>query len=193
MVRIGTHRVPLSDCRYARALAASCLPRRHGGAAFTDCRRADQTSIYLGSHRLRERGAALPAKSPAGVPSRMDAASHGDKNAGIVDYATRSIGEAVATVAHEQGGMRPFIMGHSLGGTLAAIYAAFDPPNIRGLVLLSTPLCFAAGSCRFRDAIIAMAPPGLSAMEIIPGSLLSQLSVIAAPDTFFGRGLSTPR
>lgn len=38
-----------------------------------------------------------------------------------------AIGESVARVASVVGGMRPFLMGHSLGGTLAAIYAAFEP------------------------------------------------------------------
>jgi polyhydroxyalkanoate synthase len=109
--------------------------------------------------------------------------SRRDKDAGLADYATRSIGEAVATVVRQTGGKAPIVMGHSLGGTLAAIFAAFDP-SIRGLVLLSTPLCFAPGSCRFRDAIVAMAPPTLSGMEAIPGWLLSQLSALAAPETF---------
>jgi polyhydroxyalkanoate synthase len=110
--------------------------------------------------------------------------SRGDKDAGLAAYATQSLGEAVAALALERGGMRPFIMGHSLGGTLAAIFAALDPSSIRGLVLLSTPLCFAPGSCRFRDAIIALAPPTLSTVEIVPGSLLSQLSAMASPETF---------
>jgi len=112
------------------------------------------------------------------------APSRSDKDAGLGYYATRSIGEAVATVARQAGGKTPLVMGHSLGGTLAAIFAAFDPPSIRGLVLLSTPLCFAPGSCRFRDAIVAMTPPNPAAMEIVPGSLLSQLSVMASPETF---------
>jgi poly[(R)-3-hydroxyalkanoate] polymerase subunit PhaC len=113
------------------------------------------------------------------------APSRGDKDAGLGDYATRSIGEAVAIVARHAGGKAPFVMGHSLGGTLAALFAALDPPSIRGLVLLSTPLCFEPGSCRFRDAIVAMAPSNLAAMEIVPGSLLSQLSLMASPETFF--------
>jgi polyhydroxyalkanoate synthase len=112
------------------------------------------------------------------------APSRNDKDAGLGDYAARSLGEAVATVAQQAGGKTPFVMGHSLGGTLAAIFAAFDPSSIRGLVLLSTPLCFEPGSCRFRDAIVAMAPPNLAAMEIVPGSLLSQLSLMASPETF---------
>ncbi len=110
--------------------------------------------------------------------------SHGDKNAGLADYAGRSIGEAVARLAQEAAGTKPFIMGHSLGGTLAAIFAAIDPPSVRGLVLLSTPLCLDPGSSRFRDALVAMGPPTFSVMEIVPGWLLSQLSVMASPETF---------
>jgi len=75
-------------------------------------------------------------------------------------------------------------MGHSLGGTLAVILAALDPPRIRGLVLLSTPLCFAPGSCRFRDRLVAMTPANLSTIDVLPGSLLSFLAVVAAPETF---------
>ena len=135
----------------------------------------------------------LRSRLPVYLLEWMPPPSHGDRNAGIVDYATRSIGEAVATVAHEQGGMRPFIIGHSLGGTLAAIYAAFDPPNIRGIVLLSTPLCFAAGSCRFRDAIIAMAPPASRPWRLFLVRCYRSSASWQLPIPFFGRGLSTPR
>jgi polyhydroxyalkanoate synthase len=108
----------------------------------------------------------------------------GDPDAGLDNYAGRSISEAVASVA-QQGGAKPFLMGHSLGGTLAAIFAASDPASVRGLVLLSAPLSFEAGSYRFREAIVAMVPPtSLAAIEIIPGSLLSQLSAMASPETF---------
>ena len=105
-------------------------------------------------------------------------------NTGLADYAGRLIGEAVARLAQDAGVAKPFIMGHSLGGTLAAIFAAIDPPSVRGLVLLSAPVCFEPGSCRFRDALVAMAPPSLSVMEIVPGSLLTQLSMMASPETF---------
>ena len=112
------------------------------------------------------------------------APSHSDKDAGLGDYATRSIGEAVAAVAQQAGGKTPLLMGHSLGGTLAAIFAAFAPSSIRGLVLLSTPLCFEPSGYSFRDAIVSMAPANLAAMDIVPGSLLSQLSLMASPETF---------
>jgi polyhydroxyalkanoate synthase len=110
--------------------------------------------------------------------------SPADKGAGLANLAGRSIGEAVATVAQEAGGTPPFVMGHSLGGAMAAIFAALDLLSVRALVLLSTPLCFAPGSWGFRDALVAMAPSGLAAMQIVPGSLLSQLSVMASPETF---------
>jgi polyhydroxyalkanoate synthase len=110
--------------------------------------------------------------------------SRGDKSAGLADYAGRSIAEAVRRVSRETGGARPFLMGHSLGGTLAAIYGAYDSPSLRGLVLLASPLCFEPGSSRFRDALVSMAPPSVSDAEIVPGSLLSQLSAMASPETF---------
>jgi polyhydroxyalkanoate synthase subunit PhaC len=107
----------------------------------------------------------------------------GNGNAGLAEYADQAIGEAVARLAEEKG-MRPFLMGHSLGGTLAAIFAALAPETVRGLVLLGTPLCFRPGSSRFRDAIVAIAPSTLAEMEVVPGSLLSQLSAWASPETF---------
>jgi len=107
-----------------------------------------------------------------------------DKNAGLADYAVQSIGQAVARVSSAAGGARPFLMGHSLGGTFAAIFAAFNPASLRGLVLLSAPLSFAAGSSSFRDSLVAITPIPLHALDIVPGSLLSQLSAAAAPETF---------
>lgn len=80
-----------------------------------------------------------------------------DAPAGLAEYAGQAIGEAVAAIS--AAGARPCLMGHSLGGTLAAIVAALDPRKVSGLVLLGAPLCFQPGVSRFRDAIVAMAPP----------------------------------
>jgi len=108
----------------------------------------------------------------------------GHGNAGLDEYADRAIAEAVAKIASEARGQKPFLMGHSLGGTFAAIFGALEPQSIRGLVLLGSPLCFHPGSSRFRDSIVSLAPPTFSEMDIVPGSLLSQLSALAAPDSF---------
>jgi polyhydroxyalkanoate synthase len=104
--------------------------------------------------------------------------------AGLAEYAGEAIGEAVAAVAQASGGARPCLMGHSLGGTFAAIFAALDPKSVCGLVLLSAPLCFQPGVSRFRDALVMLAPTSVAEIEIVPGSLLSQLSALASPETF---------
>jgi polyhydroxyalkanoate synthase subunit PhaC len=109
--------------------------------------------------------------------------SPADGNAGLAEYANQAVGEAAARLAEETG-TRPFLIGHSLGGTFAAIFAALAPEATMGLVLLGAPLCFRPGISRFRDAIVAIAPSNLAEMEVVPGSLLSQLSAWASPETF---------
>ena len=81
--------------------------------------------------------------------------SPGDGNAGLAAYADKAIGEAAARLAEETG-TQPFLMGHSLGGTFAAIFGALAPETARGLVLLGAPLCFRPGISRFRDAIVGL-------------------------------------
>ncbi len=120
----------------------------------------------------------------------------GDRSAGLEDYAGHFIGEAVARVTMKAGGAQPLLMGHSLGGTMAAIFAALAPRRVRALVLLGSPLSFAPGSSRFRDAIVAICPSGFPAGNIVPGALLSHLVCLADPETFLcarlvDAGLST--
>jgi polyhydroxyalkanoate synthase len=106
------------------------------------------------------------------------------QQAGLADYADHAISECVAKVSSESQGARPLLMGHSLGGTLAAIFCAIEQQSVRGLVLLGAPLCFAPGSSTFRDALVSLLPRMLPEVEVIPGSLLTQVSVLASPDTF---------
>ena len=106
------------------------------------------------------------------------------KQPGLVDYADHAISECVAKVSHELQGSRPILMGHSLGGTIAAIYCALEQESVRGLVLLDAPLCFAPGSSQFRDGLVSLFPQMLHEAEIVPGSLLSQVSALACPDAF---------
>jgi len=108
----------------------------------------------------------------------------GDGPAGLEDYAGRAIGEAVVSCSRETAGAKPFLIGHSLGGTLAAIFASIEPSAIRGLILLSSPLCFEAGSSTFRDALVAIAPSRFSTEDVVPGALISQLAAVASPSTF---------
>ena len=110
-------------------------------------------------------------------------ASRDTSNNGLDEYAL-AISECVAKLSADGRGAKPFLIGHSLGGTLAAIYGALAPESIRGLVLLGAPLCFQPEESQFRDALVALVPSELSDAEPFPGSLLSHLSALASPSTF---------
>lgn len=103
---------------------------------------------------------------------------------GLTEYG-KAISECVARISSSGAGVRPFLMGHSLGGTLAAIFAASASESIRGLVLLGAPLCFRPATSRFRDALVSLVPAGLAnVVGPFPGSLLSNMSALASPETF---------
>ena len=104
-------------------------------------------------------------------------------NNGIDDCAL-AISDCVAQVSAKDRGTKPFLMGHSLGGTLAAIYGALASETIRGLVLLGAPLCFQPGEIQFRDALVSLVPSELPDADPFPGSLLSHMSAMASPSTF---------
>jgi polyhydroxyalkanoate synthase subunit PhaC len=113
------------------------------------------------------------------MPASRDSSSNG------LDEYTEAIRECVAKISGEVPGTTPFLIGHSLGGTLAAIFAASAPPgSLRGLLLLGAPLCFQPATSQFRDTLVSLVPSTLSEMDPFPGSLLSQMSALASPDTF---------
>jgi polyhydroxyalkanoate synthase len=108
----------------------------------------------------------------------------GDGHAGLDDYAGKAISACAAAVSSEAHGAKPFLIGHSLGGTLAAIFAALEPQSVQGLLLLSAPLCFSPGSSQFRDSLVSILPAAFSSNGPVAGSLLSHASAIASPGTF---------
>jgi len=110
-------------------------------------------------------------------------ASRHTENSGL-DGCMKAIFECVATISAKTAGAKPFLVGHSLGGTLAAIFGTSAPENIQGLVLLSAPLCFQPEEYPFRDGLVSLIPPTLSEADPFPGSLLSHMSALASPDTF---------
>jgi len=101
-----------------------------------------------------------------------------------LDECSQAISECVRKISSEPNGTRPFLIGHSLGGTLAAVYSACEPHAIRGLLLLGAPLCFQPATSKFRDALVAMVPPDLADAAVVPGSLLSHASAFASPRAF---------
>lgn len=111
------------------------------------------------------------------VPPHAEGGNYG------LDQYIQAIGDAITRVANDGRG-RPFLMGHSLGGTLAAMLAALEPDSLRGLVLLGAPLCFRPGTSCFGDVLASVLPSGLSQHVMVPGSLISQLSAWVSPGTF---------
>ena len=110
------------------------------------------------------------------------------ENFGLEDYAGRIIGECIDSIKAETEQEHPFLIGHSLGGTLAAIYSALHPQRPGGLVLLASPLHFSLESgCGVLGPAIAdfVGYGGLKNRSgNIPGSLLAFLSFAASPKTF---------
>src|SRR5207302_7544478 len=79
-----------------------------------------------------------------------------------------------------------FVAGHSLGGTLAAIFAALYPDRVQGLALLETPLHFAAAGGAL-ERLVAVSPPAAflgSLLANVPGAFLDLVSVAASPQAF---------
>src|SRR3974390_2359924 len=85
-------------------------------------------------------------------------------NNGFAEY-TNAICECATSIADTRTKEKAFLLGHSLGGTLAAIFAAGAPASIRGLVLLGAPLCFQPGKSRVRAALMSRRPSALSVAE----------------------------
>jgi polyhydroxyalkanoate synthase len=100
---------------------------------------------------------------------------------GLNDYAERILSECADAI----GDSPVRLFGHSLGGTLATIWAALHPDRVAALVLLEAPLSFGPRAGAF--AGLAMAEPHelwLTADRPVPGSLLDLAATVAAPDTF---------
>ena len=107
-----------------------------------------------------------------------------------LDAHVEAIGAALAMVAREGGGRAPILIGHSLGGTLAAVFAACDPGGLGGLVLLDTPLCFGKQVSAFRDALVSIVRVTPGEGTPLPGSMLTFASVLASPQTFISSRLA---
>ncbi len=111
------------------------------------------------------------------LPAARDMANNG------LDEYVQAISDCIATTDASPA-KKPFLIGHSLGGTIAAIYSALRPESLRGLVLLGAPLCFQPKTSGFRDRLVSLVPEALSDPAPFPGSLLSYMSAMASPETF---------
>lgn len=106
---------------------------------------------------------------------------------GGLDGSMSSLRIVLEKIAEEQG-RAPILVGHSLGGTIAAILAALEPDRVRKLLLIEAPLRFGEQTGALRP--IALFPGSWlgRAADPVPGTLLDIASVAAAPEEFsFGR------
>jgi polyhydroxyalkanoate synthase len=99
---------------------------------------------------------------------------------GLDEVVERLVGTAVDALAPSV-----LLAGHSLGGTLAALYAARHPARVRGLVLVEAPLRFAPDAGTL--ARLAQASPGLQRAlpGAVPGTALTLAGTAADPIEFF--------
>jgi polyhydroxyalkanoate synthase len=97
---------------------------------------------------------------------------------GLEHYAERLILDCLDAAGSEPA----ILLGHSLGGLFAAIFAALHPERVRGLVLLASPLHFGAHAPAFNRMAAGLEGQDLPAS--LPGSFLSTASLNAAPMPF---------
>jgi polyhydroxyalkanoate synthase subunit PhaC len=109
----------------------------------------------------------------------------------LADYADASLFTCVEEIIHRSQ-QKPVVVGHSLGGTFAALFAALHPECIAGLVLIEAPLRFGDRAGAFAP-VVASAPHAAlisGPMGAVPGIVLDVVSVMAAPDEFlWGRSI----
>jgi polyhydroxyalkanoate synthase len=110
----------------------------------------------------------------------------GQRDGGLAEYADEYLAACLRVIAAEAGEPPPFLIGHSLGGTLAALFASLHPERVGGLVLLEAPLKFGRDAGAFAP-LLAAAPSGgaiVTALGGVPGTFLNAVALAAAPDEF---------
>jgi polyhydroxyalkanoate synthase subunit PhaC len=107
----------------------------------------------------------------------------------LADYADRLLLAALDRIEERTGQGRAILAGHSLGGTLAALFAALHSERVRALVLLEAPTAFpnGAGFSSFTQRVAAT-PPGMLGrlFDVVPGTALTLGSASASPWSFIG-------
>lgn len=138
----------------------------------------------------------------------------GDGDVGLADYGERLLSACHAAIAQDgarlgettnsqangqsndqsggQGGAQAgvqeplTVVGHSLGGILAAIYSGMHPERVAATVLLESPLHFEPATCCFSPLVKATAHArGIAeTFRHVPGVYLNMMSALAEPQAF---------
>lgn len=109
-----------------------------------------------------------------------------DDDLGLDDYGDRLLSACQRAIEADSGKASLSIVGHSLGGILAAIYSCMHPDRVDATVLLESPLHFERKSCCFTPLVDATphAGPIADAFRRVPGAFLNLMSAIAEPQAF---------
>ena len=103
-----------------------------------------------------------------------------DPNNGLAVYVDELILECAKAI-----GEPAVLAGHSLGGTLATIFASRHPKHVRALILLEAPLSFSGDAGAIANLIrMVPATDALRYVSAYPGTVLNALSLAAAPESF---------
>jgi polyhydroxyalkanoate synthase subunit PhaC len=105
---------------------------------------------------------------------------------GLDDYGNRLLTACQQAIESDSGAEQLVLVGHSLGGVLAATFACLHPEWVRALVLLEAPLHFAEDAGSFAP-LVAAAPDAWPIGQVfgdVPGSFLNLVSLVAAPHAF---------
>ncbi|MFL6624764.1 MAG: alpha/beta fold hydrolase [Sulfurifustis sp.] len=108
-----------------------------------------------------------------------------DEAMGLAEYADSLVLSCVDAIAAETGGSQVCMAGHSLGGTLAAIFASLHADRLTGLVELEGPMHFSETGV-LESAVLATSSASeiTDALGNVPGSFLNVASRWADPVTF---------
>jgi polyhydroxyalkanoate synthase subunit PhaC len=108
------------------------------------------------------------------------------RHLGLAVYGDTVIHACMEAICAETAQKQVIVAGHSLGGTLAAIFACLHPDCVRALVELEGPMEFGEGMI---EALVAASPRSagtamLDTTDTVPGTFLDLASVNADPLTF---------
>ncbi|MBI2312715.1 MAG: alpha/beta hydrolase [Betaproteobacteria bacterium] len=118
--------------------------------------------------------------------AQWEAPGEEQQQLGLDDYCERLPLACVEAIERETGERSVFVLAHSLGGTLATLFAALHPERVRGLALFASPIRFGPGIGIFGQLVSAVhgTREFLDRGGNFPGSFLSMVSYLAAPETF---------
>jgi polyhydroxyalkanoate synthase len=109
-----------------------------------------------------------------------------EQHFGLDQYADQLLVACIEEVIQRTGTPRIPLIGHSLGGTLAAVCAARHPELVAVIALLVAPLHFGPDAGAFEPFVSAVPPAMLAQVAAggVPGSFLDLVAATAAPQEF---------